>query len=278
MKSKVSTQVSARKRLTAAQVSRYEAEGSLSPLPALSAGEVAGYHAALMELQDFAARLPSPARVIQPHLFFRWAYELATHPRVLDAVEDIIGANILVHTTSIFCKRPRQQSFASWHQDGFYWRLSAPKLVSAWIALTASTAENGCLRVIPRTHQRVLPHTQQRHERNLLTSGLTVEAELDEAAAVDIVLQPGEMSLHHVNLIHGSPPNLSDNWRIGFAVRYVSPEVSQALPHHQVVLARGRDDFHHYELFEGTPDSSPAEGLASQAELEQTGLKLRNLA
>jgi non-haem Fe2+, alpha-ketoglutarate-dependent halogenase len=278
MKSEVPTRVSVREGLATAQVRRYEAEGYLSPLPVLSADEVAGYHAALMELEDFAAGLPRPTRSIQPHLFFRWAYELATHPRVLDAVEEIIGADILVHTTSIFCKRPREKSFVSWHQDGFYWRLSAPKLVSAWIALTESTVENGCLRVIPRTQQRVLPHTQRRHEQNMLTSGLTVEAELDEAAAVDIVLRPGEMSLHHVNLVHGSSPNSSDTWRIGFAVRYVSPDVSQELPHHQVVLARGRDDFHHYELFEGTPDSSPAEGLASQAGLEQAGLKLRNLA
>lgn len=278
MKVEETTRASERKRLAPAEVARYEAEGFLSPLPVLSAEEVAGYHAALTGWQDFTDRLSGPTKIVQPHLFFRWAYELATHPRVLDAVEEIIGADILVHSTSIFCKRPRQQSFASWHQDGFYWRLSAPKLVSAWIALTESTPENGCLRVVPRTHESVLPHTQRRHEKNMLASGLTVEEDVDEAAAVDVVLRPGEMSLHHVNLVHGSPPNSSDNWRIGYAVRYVAAEVSQGLPHHKVVLARGRDDFHHYELFEGTPDNSPAEALASQAELEQSALKIRNLA
>lgn len=278
MKSEVPVQASARKRLTAAQVGRYEAEGYFSPLPVLSGDEVALYQAAVMDLQEFAARQPTPARIVQPHLYFRWAYELATHPLVLDAVEDVIGANILVHTTSIFCKRPRQRSFVSWHQDGFYWRLSEPKLVSAWIALTESTVENGCLRVVPHSQHRLLPHAQRRDEKNLLASGLTAEAEFDEEAAVDVTLRPGEMSLHHVNLVHGSSPNLSDTWRIGFAVRYVSTEVSQALPHHKVVLARGRDDFGHYELFEGMPDSSPAESLASQAELELSGMRLRNLA
>jgi non-haem Fe2+, alpha-ketoglutarate-dependent halogenase len=247
------------------QVKQYERDGFLFPIAVLSADEVLQYRAALEELEAHQGHKLKPAQVVQLHLHFRWAYDLATHPAVLDVVETIIGPNILVHTTSIFCKYPHDSSYISWHQDGHYWGLSAPGLVSAWIALSDSTPANGCMQAWPGSHKHQLPHSQRRHSDNLLASGLTVEVEVDESSVVDLALRAGEMSLHHVNLIHGSGPNRSDSKRIGFAVRYVAPEVSQVLEHHPVVLARGRDDYHHYALLEEPPTGNGEASIAAQA-------------
>jgi non-heme Fe2+,alpha-ketoglutarate-dependent halogenase len=202
-------------------------------------------------------------RHAQLHLHFRWAFDLATRPAVLDAVEDIVGPDILVHSTTMFCKQSHDPGYVSWHQDAHNWRLDEPRLVSAWIALSESTPENGCLRVIPGSHRGRLEHEERPSEDNMLATGLTVADEVDESAAVDFVLDPGEMSLHHADLVHGSRGNRSDGKRIGFAIRYVSPAVSQERPHHAVVLARGEDVHGHYELLEREPSADFEESLAA---------------
>ena len=202
-------------------------------------------------------------RHAQLHLHFRWAYELATRPAVLDAVEDIVGRDVLVHSTTFFCKQPHDPGFISWHQDAHNWRLDDPRLVSAWIALSESTTENGCLRVIPGTHRTRLDHQSRPSEDNMLATGLSVADAVDESAAVDFVLEPGQMSLHHADLVHGSRGNRSDDKRIGFAIRYVSPSVSQERPHHEVVLARGEDRYGHYELLEHEPPDDFDASLAA---------------
>lgn len=225
---------------------RYAASGVLFPIPALGAEDVSRYRSAFLALAAALGGEPKPAQLGQCHLFFRWAYELAVHGAVLDAVERLIGPDILVHSTTLFPKYPRDPSFVSWHQDGHYWDLDAPSLVSAWIALTDSTPENGCVRVVPGSHRARVAHTERRTARNLLTTGLEVAAQVDEAQALDVLLPAGSMSLHHVNLVHGSQPNASHHMRLGFAVRYVAPYVRQPTPHHAVLLARGQDRHRHY--------------------------------
>jgi non-haem Fe2+, alpha-ketoglutarate-dependent halogenase len=255
------------KNFSPAQLSSYEQEGFLFPFRVLAIDEVLRFRAALEELEDYLARTNQSLPLWQPHLHFRWAYELATHPAVLDLIETITGPNILVHTSSIFRKEPHDAASIPWHQDGYYWQLNAPRLVSAWIALSDSTVENGCMWVIPRTHHRRLPHRSVKHRENMLASGLSLAQNPDESGAVAVVLKAGEMSLHHLNLVHGSKRNRTEQRRIGFAVRYVSPEVSQRLQHHSVLLARGRDDFHNYELLSEPPTDNIEEGVARLAGL-----------
>lgn len=256
--------------LSSPAVEDYGRDGVLFPIPALDPEEAAHYRAAVEELVSRLGGDPKPADMGQPHLHFRWAHRLATHPAVLDAIESVLGPNILIHSTSIFRKPPRSGSYVSWHQDGAYWGLNAPLLTSAWIALTESTPANGCLRVVPGSHrQRILPYKESPTADNLLVSGLEVAVEVDENQAVDVVLAPGEMSLHQVDIIHGSSANRSEASRIGYAVRYVAPELSQALPHHAVVLARGCDDHHHYEIRTELPANDFEEGLMAQREFSE---------
>jgi Phytanoyl-CoA dioxygenase (PhyH) len=250
--------------LTPIQVDGYRRDGLLFPLPVLNAAEVAHFRACHDELDRRLGGRPTAQQKGDCHLYFRWACDLATHPNVVDAVEDILGPNILIHSSTIFAKYAGDQKFISWHQDSHYWRLSEPRLVSAWIALTDSTIDNGCMRVLPGTHRRRFDHVEQPREDNILGKGLTVSETLELGGAVDIVLRAGQMSFHHVDIVHGSNSNTSTGARIGFAVRYVATDVRQSSSHYRAILARGRDDYHYYELQE-RPTFDINEGLKLSA-------------
>jgi non-haem Fe2+, alpha-ketoglutarate-dependent halogenase len=246
------------------QLSAYRRDGLLFPLPALSADEVSHYRRLHDELDRRLGDKPTAQQKSQCHLRFKWVCDLASHPAILDAVEDVIGPDILIHSSTIFTKYANDEKFVSWHQDSHYWGLSEPRLVSAWIALTDSTVANGCLRVLPGTHTRRFDHVENPQERNILGKGLTVSEDLALEQAVDVSLQAGEMSFHHANIVHGSNPNTTASPRIGFAVRYVSTAVKQTKGHHAVILARGRAKFHFYEI-QDKPTADLEEGMVVQA-------------
>jgi ectoine hydroxylase-related dioxygenase (phytanoyl-CoA dioxygenase family) len=256
------------KVLTPDQVVKYQRDGLLFPLPALSRAEVEHFRSCHDEMDRRLGGHPTAEQKGDCHLYFKWICDLATHPSVLDAVEDIIGPDILIHSSTIFTKYAQDEKFVSWHQDSHYWGLSEPRLVSAWIALTDSTVDNGCLRVLPGTHTRAFEHLEAPQQTNILSRGQTVRDNLNWNEAVDVLLRAGEMSFHHANLLHSSNPNTSTGPRIGVAVRYVSTAVRQERLHIPVILARGSDDYHHYRLQE-RPTADIEEGLRlSAARLE----------
>jgi ectoine hydroxylase-related dioxygenase (phytanoyl-CoA dioxygenase family) len=250
-------------------VQRYEAEGYLYPIQALSPDEVARYRGEVEGLYRALAERGISQLPAQTHLNFRWAYELVTTPRILDAVEAVLGPDVLVHSTTIFGKQPGDEKFVSWHQDGYYMKLSRPDLVSAWVALTDSASDNGCLRVIPGSHRagRLAHGETARSEKNLLRSGMEVAEAVDEDAAVDLELRPGEASLHHVDLLHGSRANGSGRPRIGVAIRYVAPAVRQTTWHHEVLLARGEDRYGNFTVRAAPAAGSLEHGIAEMERL-----------
>jgi non-haem Fe2+, alpha-ketoglutarate-dependent halogenase len=254
------------KALTAEHVERYRRDGILFPIPVLSPAETARFRAAFEELAGRLGGRPVAQSLGHTQLYFRWAYDLATHPAILDAVEDVLGPDILVWTVSIFPKYPRDPGYISWHQDGTYWGLDTTQVTTAWIALTDSTVETGCMRVVPGSHQRpILPHRDTYAPDNRLSRGQEIEVQVEEKDAVDVVLRAGEMSLHHVNIIHGSNPNGSDRSRIGFAPRYTTPRTRQIDgPAPMAVLARGRDDHGHFPLLREPPALGFDEAVAAQ--------------
>lgn len=237
------------KQLTPAQIDAFARNGYHFPLRALSADEALGYR---RRLEQSEATLGGPMRGTlrsKPHLIFTWANELIRHPAILDAAEDILGPNLLAWSSSFFIKDARDPSYVSWHQDSTYWGLSHPDVVTAWVALSVSIVENGCMRVIPGSHLKdQLPHQDTYAENNLLTRGQEVMVEVDAASAVDLELQPGEFSLHHVRLVHGSDANNADYRRIGYAVRYIPTYVRQTEgPRDCATLVRGVDTYHHFD-------------------------------
>ena len=235
--------------LTDAQIEAYRRDGYVFPVPIMPEA-AAGKLRARLEAAEAAkgGKFEGTLR-FKPHLLYTFLADLVRDETVLDAVEDVLGPNILCWGSSFFTKDARDPRYVSWHQDSTYWGLSVPDVVTAWVALSPSVPENGCMRVIPGTHTLgQLPHVDTNAKDNMLTRGQVVNYPVDEARAVDVILRPGEMSLHHVRLIHGSNPNPSDDRRIGFAVRYIAPHVRQLNgPHDSAVLVRGEDDFGYYE-------------------------------
>ena len=173
----------------------------------------------------------------------------------------MLGPNLLVWGSSFFNKEPRDPGYVSWHQDSTYWGLDPADIVTAWVAISESTAENGAMRVMPDTHlMEQVPHRDTFAAGNLLSRGQEIAVEVDDSKAVMLTLQPGEMSLHHVRIIHGSDPNPSGKRRIGFAIRYLPTYVRQVVgSHDSATLVRGVDEFHNFQP-EQRPDAdfSPA--------------------
>ncbi|HEX7155094.1 MAG TPA: phytanoyl-CoA dioxygenase family protein [Thermoanaerobaculia bacterium] len=191
---------------------RYQRDGIVFPLAALSAAEVEVYRAHVDAQVE---------EVRQLHLQYDWARALATHPAIVRHAEEALGQEVAVWGTLILRKAPHSDGYVAWHQDGAYTSFAGDDSLSAWIALSESTAESGCMRVISGSHTRRLPHLESDDARNLLRQRQFVDAEVDDTRAVDVTLRAGEMSLHHFDLIHGSGPNRSAATRTGFIVRYL---------------------------------------------------------
>ncbi len=243
------------KSLTNDAVERYNATGYLSPIRAISSSEAAAIRAKLELFEAADGPLKGTLRQ-KSYLLFTWLNELIRHERILDAVEDVIGPNILCWGTTFFIKEPHNPSFVSWHQDSTYWGLEPADIVTAWVAVTDSTTENGAMRVIPGSHTMAqVPHRDTFRPENLLSRGQEIMVDVDSSKADTLSLKAGEMSLHHVRLIHGSEPNPSAQRRIGFAIRYLPTHVRQvAGTHDWAALVRGVDHHGNFEL-EQRPDS-----------------------
>ena len=241
--------------LTPSQVAQFEQNGCLFPLPILTPEEVNRYHSAITRLETSLGDSTPKHFFGQTHLHFPEFYELATHPRIMEVAADILGPNLLIHSTTIFHKEPGKNTYASWHQDGYFMDLSSPEFLTCWVAMTDSTPENGCVKVIPGTHKlQKLPHgSTSISKKNLLGSGLEIVGDIDTDAAVDVTLTPGDMSLHHVYAVHGSEPNNSDKHRLGYVVKIIPTHVSQSYPHFPVVMARGEDAYGHWSHLPAPP-------------------------
>jgi non-haem Fe2+, alpha-ketoglutarate-dependent halogenase len=242
------------KILSQQQIDRYWRDGCIFPVRVMSEAEAAELRG---RLEAFEKKAGGPLKGDlrhKSHLLFSWLGDLVRKDAIVDAIEDLYGPNLLCWTTNFFIKEARNPAFVSWHQDSTYWGLDKPDVVTAWIALTPSNKANGAMGFIPGTQTtEQIPHRDTFAKNNLLTRGQEIAVEVDESKAVTIELKPGEMSLHHVRLVHGSPPNPSDDRRIGFAIRYIPTTVAQVAGEDSATLVRGVDEYHHF-----APEPRPA--------------------
>jgi hypothetical protein len=237
-----------RRRLEPEQVQAYRRDGIVFPLDVMPGAEASRLLQAFEGCErEHGGRLAG--RIGQkPHLLYEWMDALVRHPAILDAVEDVLGPNLFCWGSQFFAKSPHDPGFVSWHQDATYWGLSSPDVVTAWVALTPSVPANGCMRVIPGTHREQVAHADTFAEANLLSRGQEIAVDVDLDKAVDVVLQPGQMSLHHVLIFHGSEQNASGMRRVGFAIRYVPTYVHQTSGiRESALLVRGKDEFGHFD-------------------------------
>ena len=211
--------------LTHEQIASYEEFGFLDSIPILSTDEVRHFRA---EVEQTCAALGGRiARLDGPHLYFRWAWELSTHPRVLDCMEQLIGSDIMIKSTRLFYKFGASDSFVGWHQDGLTEQVKDAYVPAIWLGLTPATAENGCLRVVPQSHRLgLVPHADFPDPDNLTTQGATAQVPI--GSPHDVVMKAGEMSLHHPLMLHASNPNHSPEARIGFSATYSTPALTSS--------------------------------------------------
>ena len=237
--------------LTNAEIEYYHHNGYLSPIDLLITEEV---NICLQSFETIEAQFGGTMNTHElrhkPHLIMGWADRIVHNPKILDIVEDLIGSNILCWESALFVKPSQSESYISWHQDLTYWGLDEGNILTVWVALTPSIKESGCVRVIPSSHLgKVVPHQDTFAPKNMLTRGQTIAVDFDEKKAVDLELQPGQISLHHVKLFHGSGANHSTKRRIGLAIRYMPPSVSQTLGDgDSATLVRGEDQYGNFEL------------------------------
>ena len=237
------------KILSTEQRTAYEENGFVDKIDIFSASEVAEIVAELSAAEAKYETALDAAGRNNAHFVLPALERITHHPRILDAVEDIIGPNILVVGTTLFIKDPETKGFVSWHQDARYIGLEPHDWVTGWVALCDVSLENGCMQMIPGSHKTELAdHVDTFHEDNLLTRGQTVP-DVDEASAVPVEMKAGQLSLHHPRVIHGSGPNLSQTRRLGFAIQsYIAPHVDQVIGTNWAQLARGTDIHNHHPI------------------------------
>ena len=254
------------KQLSEREAEAYRRDGAVFPISIMSEAAARAHRG---RLEAAEAERGTLHYMVKPYLVFSSAREIALDPVLLDAVEDILGPDSLLWDSGYVIKPAQDRHHVSWHQDLTYWGLDSDKLVTAWVALTPSTPTNGGMRYLPGSHETgVQAHRDTYSDDNILHRGQEV-AGVDEDAAVDIVLAPGQASLHHGWVLHASAPNGSADRRIGLTFQYLDPGTRQTLTDREsAMLVRGRDRYGHFRPEpEWTGDFAP-EALAFQKEVE----------
>ncbi len=237
------------KLLSEEAIRQYFEDGYYFPLKILDETEVAENRARLEKFETDQGKPIGGAQRNKSHLIFTWVDDLMRHSTILDAVEDLIGSDILCWNTLFWVKEAKSETFVSWHQDLNYWGLDTHDLISVWLALSPATLESGCMRVLPGSHKgELLPHKDEYADNNMLTRGQEVSVEVDESLAVAMPLQPGEISLHNGRLAHASLPNLSHDRRIGLSLHYMPTRTKQVVGEWDTAaLVRGEDRFGNFD-------------------------------
>ncbi len=254
------------KFLSGDALAAYKRDGYTFPIDVLSEGET---HALRGQLEAYERANGGPIqgdKRHKAHLYLTFLNDLIRTPTILDAVEDVLGPNLLCWSTSFFITEPSDPGFVSWHQDATYWGLSSPDVMTVWVAFTPANLLNGCMMFMPGSHREQLEHVDTFDKNNLLSRGQEIAVKVDESKGVPVILNPGQASLHHVLLAHGSAPNKSNDRRIGFAIRYIPTHVRQAVgARDSATLVRGTDTFNYFEHEpRPTADCTP-ESLAAHA-------------
>lgn len=232
--------------LTPDQVTAYERDGFVFPVDVLTPAEVSAFRS---ELEAWERQRGAPIdfpEKSKSYLLFDWADRLVHHPKVLDAVEDLIGPDILVYHSTLFLKEARTHAYVRWHQDSVYFYLEPHLHVTAWVALSDASAQAGCMRALPGSHHwGVFEHDDKPEPMNMIRRGQGISDRFDHETGTLMPVRAGQMSLHHTDLVHASGANDSDDRRIGLAISYIPAHVCPTGDIRPSALCvRGRDHGH----------------------------------
>jgi len=234
------------KVLSPEQVVAYERDGFVFPIEVLTPDAV---RACRSELEAWEHERGAPIDFPQKsksYLLFDWADRLVHHPKILDAVEDVIGPDILVYHSTLFLKEAHTPAFVRWHQDSTYFYLEPHLHVTAWVALSDATVQAGCMQALPGSHRwGAFEHDDQPAPHNMIRRGQGISGRFDTAQGTFMPVLAGQMSLHHTDLVHASGANDSDDRRIGLAISYIPAHVRPVgAVKPSALRVRGRDHGH----------------------------------
>lgn len=235
-------------------VASYRRDGFYFPHPVLHADDAARIARQIMAFAagDTPRHYPDPQNqlyLLKAHLLFDWADRLSREEALLDAVQCLIGPDILLWSSGVFWKAPYSGAFVSWHQDATNYELEgADEVVRAWLSLTPATEANGTMRYLPGGH-RLGPvrHVDRKADGELLSRGETMDMIVDADKSVPVLIGAGEASFHHLHTPHASGPNASDTPRVNYVMTFVSPRVKPRIGPDSALLVRGSDPFGHFE-------------------------------
>ena len=234
------------KALTDDQVAGYRRDGFLFPFEVYAPDEAAHLHERYQALEAECGHEPQDRYRIKAQLPFPWLCEVVRHPHLVDAVEDLIGPDVLCWGASFFAKKAHDPRYVSWHTDSFFYGFDPAETLTAWLAFNPSTVEAGCVRYIPASHNTQSIHDIKPHPDNLIPFGQSVVG-VKEETAVDAVLAPGQVVFHHENVVHGSGANNADHPRVGLSIHYVAPHVRETrFEGSTAMLLRGENKLGHW--------------------------------
>ena len=227
-------------------IQKYRDDGFTPAVRIMSKEEAEHFRIRLQAVEAVVGELKGGRR-LKCHLLYKWVSDLIRKPAIVDRVETLLGPNVLCWGTDLWLKEPDSNKFVSWHQDNQYWGITGTELLTAWIALSPATVESGCMRMLPGSHKcDGLEHVDTFHKDNMLTRGQSI-FEIDENQAVNIEVDTGEAVFFNYRIAHASHPNLSQERRIGIAIRYIPPSVKQLKSEwDSATLIRGKDEFGHF--------------------------------
>jgi len=236
--------------VTAEQAASYREHGYLYPIRAMTEDNAADFRARVeaLEAEWLDNGLPLPLNTykrVNAQIVMPVAHELGCHEGILNAVEGVLGPDIMLYSVEFLIKEPNTKTVVTMHQDLTYWGMGEiDGLTTAWLALSPATKASGCMDVVSGSHKNpILPHEDTFDGNNLLSRGQEIRVDVAEEDKVSMELRPGEISFHHGLTIHGSGPNSSDDRRIGVAIRYLIPEIAKSGGERDFAhLARGKDD------------------------------------
>lgn len=260
------------KALTQEQADSFRHNGFLFPMPALSPPEIATCLAGLERLETELGSAVQDADIkwrSHGYMHAPWIDDLIRHPRILDAIEDVIGPNILVWTSTFFIKEPHSPTYAAWHQDGGYFGLEPNESVCAWVALTDASREAGCMEQLSfRGAPKLYQHAPLGLANSINRAGQTIMDAFDESNPTAMALPAGSFSLHHELAVHRSAPNNASHRRIGIGLNYMPTHVRLNGPVRcRAMLVRGEDHYGNFDLIRPPGGERDAAALAAHQEV-----------
>ncbi len=237
---------------TSSIAAQYQRDGFVFPVDVLTEEEARTLRADLEAAEAEYAADPKKLAMVRgfPAALLPGYAALVRHPKMVAAAQAVLGPDVLLWGSGHFIKEANTTSYVSWHQDLTYWGLDKPDEVTLWVALSPATRESGCMRFVPASHKiDIVPHADTFAADNLLTRGQELAVDVDESEAVDVVLRPGQASVHHGHLFHASGPNRTGDRRIGAAIRYIAPTMqAKSGPETRVQLIAGEDRYGHFTI------------------------------